>query len=28
VDCIPLNPDRVESPEALMEKFRRLTAKA
>ena len=26
VNCIPLDPDRVESPEQLMAKFRRLTA--
>jgi ferredoxin len=26
VDCIPLNPERIESKEALLEKYRRLTA--
>lgn len=24
VDCIPVNPDRIESKEALLEKYRRL----
>ena len=26
VDCIPLNPDRIESPEALRAKYERLSA--
>ncbi len=28
VDCIPLNPERVESREALLQKYERLTGKA
>jgi len=27
VDCIPLNPERVESPEALQQKYEKLTGK-
>ena len=27
VDCIPLHPDYLESPEALLAKYRRLTAR-
>ena len=28
VDCIPLNPDRVESKDQLMQKYQHLTGKA
>jgi ferredoxin len=28
VDCIPLNPDRAETKDQLMQKYLRLTAKA
>ncbi|MDX8407299.1 MAG: YfhL family 4Fe-4S dicluster ferredoxin [Mariprofundaceae bacterium] len=28
VDCIPLNPERLESPDALQRKYEKLTGKA